>query len=156
MGVRMLAAPKTMKGLLATAISVWFGVITCIMGCSQMGPESQKSAIFAAPAVASASAENASDLMPDMADCHHSSGNSSAPSHENKSGAHRSLSCCPLEATVAAKTSFAPPRTTISDEILISAQARVFSDGSLGAAIHVPLFRRTGRDTLLKTRLLRL
>jgi hypothetical protein len=131
-------------------------VVACLVGCTL--PSFANSGLISASGIHENSGEQSQpDLMARMENCpHHSDGNAPAKQNDGKPVPRGGgMSCCPVEVTVASK-----PETVVLD----IATARDFvaeSDFSLMTARFflpagfVPHFWRSGRDTLLETRLLR-
>jgi len=122
------------QAVTSTVISVWMAVLACFMGCTL-------------PALANRSR---SAPMADMDHCHHSG--KSPGNHDNKPGP---VSCCPLEITVAPKpdTAALAIAPTLSFAL---ASGFELPRVSFDLVELVPSVSHGGRDTLLKTRLLRI
>jgi hypothetical protein len=153
----------TLKAATATIVSLWMAVLACFIACTMpVFAESGSLPVHVAK-------QSESARMMDMENCpHHSGGDSPAkPSDPAKPGdpakhsddkpipADR-MSCCPLEVTVA------PKAKTESLSIAATADFLLPSDGNLmwvrfnHSVEPVPAIRNSGRDTLLKTHLLRI
>ena len=123
---------------LATGISLWMAVLACFLGCAM-------------PALAN----GGSPRMADMENCHHS-GQAPAKPMDGKSAPGQPMSCCPLEITVAPKPhaitiGIAPADLAVAGDLSLLAKTPFYFAAEL-----VPSLWHSGRDTLLKTRLLRI
>jgi hypothetical protein len=146
----------TFRAAVAAGLSLWMAVVACLIGCTL--PSFANFGAISASAIHENSGERSQpDLMANMENCPHHSGSNAPAKRDNGKPVPRGggMSCCPVEVTVASK-----PDTVI----LHIATARDFvaeSDFSLvmvqffPSVDFVPHFWRSGRDTLLETRLLR-
>ncbi len=137
---------------LAIAVSFWMAAVACVMGCMQpvlAGSE---------PSISKAHSPNRTrpGLMPDMDCCNHES--SSSPTGDKKPLPHDSASCCPLDARVTPTQKLNPPILGIAFKAdAISSREFHFAFASFCDRLGVAhAFWHTGRDTLLKTHVLRI
>jgi len=129
-----------LKTGLATTISLWMAFLACFMGCTL-------------PALTSARSMHASSMaeMP----CHHSSGVPGTPADQKHAPASGAMSCCPLEITVAPK----PDTATLAflpTQVLLDSDSLLLPHQFHSSVELAPSIWHTGRDTLLKIRLLRI
>jgi len=149
----MRSIPSTLKAGLASAVSLWMAALVCVTGCTQ--PVLASARIVASSVSRALASRGESALMADMGDCHHADGNSPVPSHDGKP-ASSAVSCCPLEITLPHQPDPAAPKIVFTGDL-------VPSSGFQSLATRFPrpgeLTQSTwhsGRDTLLKTHLLRI
>ena len=145
--------------ILATALSFWIAAAACVMGCMQpmLSPELASAAPQKDSPVAHDFSRHQTHASPtlDMECCRHEHG-PSAPATDNKPH-HQAVSCCPPDARVTPAQKFAPRSTTAFKAAVVS---------STGFALPSSRFSRSsliddalshpGRDTLLKTSVLRI
>jgi hypothetical protein len=146
---------RTLNPILAAALSFWMAAVACVLGCMQpvlANPAPQKEA-----SIGQTHSRNQADTgpMPDMNCCHHEKSPSDPAS--DKKPHHEAVSCCPLDARVTPAKKFEPP-------LAIAFKSDVVSSAEFDFPF--ALFRRsfliddalshTGRDTLLKTHVLRI
>ena len=147
---------RTLKAGMATAVSLWMAALACIMGCTQPVLASSP-AILDAPSIQKNSPEHSSsDVMADMESCHHSGGNSSVPPSDRKPASNGALSCCPLEITVNQK--WDTSKLGIARSVVLAPSSGFhFEVTRFSSLVEFPRpIRHSGRDTLLKTLLLRI
>lgn len=127
-----------LKAALATTISLWMAVLACFMGC-------------VVPAVANPNSAHSS--MADMP-CHsHHSGPVNPSDRKQVPGSP--MSCCPLEVTVTAKPQVATVVIAPTDDSLLTPKFELLTISFYPSVDSVSVFH-SGRDTLLKTNLLRI
>ncbi|MCU1241566.1 MAG: hypothetical protein JWO71_2292 [Candidatus Acidoferrum typicum] len=155
----------TLDPIVAAALSFWMAAAACVIGCMQP---------VLAPALANATPQREvapqnevsigrghsrnqthAGPMPDMDCCNHEKSPSDPAS--DKKPHHEAVSCCPLDARVTPAQKFAPPSA-------IAFKIDVVSSTEFN--LPFALFRRSlliddalwhsGRDTLLKTHVLRI
>ena len=136
--------------------------MACLMGCTQpvladakaSSSATSNSATSSRPATAQTSAsEVQADEMVGMENCPHSGHHNSKS--DDKQTPTNSISCCPLEVTVASKPEIAKQIAIAPDFVPVpnfdlAAPRIYFSEETASIVFH------TGRDTLLKTQLLRI
>jgi hypothetical protein len=130
----------SLKVGLATIISLWMAVLACFMGCTL-------------PALANSRSTHGSP-MADMENCHHSGGKAPANPANRKPVPGGAMSCCPLEITLAPRPDTATLAISPTQDFPPSFRlltVRLYSSVEL-----VPSVWHSGRDTLLKTLLLRI
>jgi hypothetical protein len=137
---------------MATTVSLWLAMFACVMGCTQP--------LLADSNPAKPSAinqkligEDAPEAMAVMENCPHSGHHNSKS--DDKQTPTNSISCCPLEVTVASKPEIAKQIAIAPDFVPVpnfdlAAPRIYFSEETASIVFH------TGRDTLLKTQLLRI
>ena len=144
------------------ALSLWMAVAACVMGCMQpvlagsTHSHSQQARSERAQSGRAQLGQAQSGLMPDMDCCKHES--PSAPTNDKKSSPHEAVSCCPLDARVTPTQKLNAPvsgmafkAATISSNEFRFAFALFCNPPGLTHA-----FWHSGRDTLLKTHVLRI
>jgi hypothetical protein len=152
---------RTLDPILAAALSFWMAAAVCVIGCMQpllahavpqneVAPQNEVS-------ISQSHSRNQAHTgpMPDMDCCNHEK-SPSDPASDKKSH-HQAVSCCPLDARVTPAQKFAPPSAIAFKSDVVS---------STGLDLPFALFRRsfliddalshTGRDTLLKSHVLRI
>jgi hypothetical protein len=147
----MRSTPSTTR-VLAIALSFWMAAAACVIGCMQpVLARSEPS--MSKPRLPKRSQ---SGLMADMDCCHHEG--PSAPANGDKRSPHDSVSCCPLDARVTPtqKLNAAPLASAFESNAILSLEFRFAF-----AAFSYPLafahaFWHSGRETLLKARVLRI
>jgi len=145
----------TLRAAVATGMSLWMAVLACLIGCTLPS--------FASPGLASASSihENSAeqsrpDLMANMENCPHHSGKN-APAKQNDGKPVRGgMSCCPVEVTVASKPDAAIQHAAAARDFVLESGSSLLTVRPFHSMEFVPLFWRSGRHTLLETRLLRI
>lgn len=152
----MRSTLQILKAGTATGVSLWMGVLACLMGCTQPALASSSAIVYASSGREHSANHSQSGLMADMENCHHSSGNSSAPPNDRKPASNGPVSCCPLEITVTAKwdttkLGIAPARDFVPSSDFHFEAAR-FS----GPVEFAESLWHSGRDILLETHLLRI
>lgn len=160
MGSRSLIAR-----VFGVALSLWMAVAACVMGCMQpvmagsthghATQQAQTDRARAQPERAKSRRAGAG-LMADMDCCSHE--NPSAPAGDKKSLPHESVSCCPLDARVTPTQKLNAPVAGIAFKAAaISPDEFRFSFALFCDTPEFPhAFWHSGRDTLLKTRVLRI
>ena len=142
---------RTLKALTATIVSLCMAVLVCFIGCTVPA--------FADSGSLPAHVAERSESQPtmDMENCsHHSGGHSPAkPSHEESVPADR-MSCCPLEVTVAPRAKTESLNIPPTPDLLLPSDRNLISVQFYHSVEPVPSIRNSGRDTLLKTHLLRI
>jgi hypothetical protein len=162
---------RTFEGWMATIISLWMAVLACLMGCALPAladsHASHTSAIRRmAETVAGASAGSLAkrgeqETMGEMECCHHPGGKAPVKPGDGKPVPGGRMSCCPLEVTIAPKwdpaaLSFAPTSFATGQDFVVAADGDLVGIRFYHSLEVVPPVWHSGRDTLLKTRLLRI
>lgn len=146
----------TFKAVVATGVSLWMGVLACLMGCTV--PILASSGASSAPSVHENSVEQGQpDLMADMPNCPHHSGRSapakpSGPKPSRGSG----MSCCPVEVTVASKPDTVTLHIAPASDFVLASDFAMAKIRFFPSVEFVPPVWHSGRDTLLETQLLRI
>jgi len=140
------------RSLTATTLSLWIGLLACVLGCAQPVLSSTKPAHARLSEPESAARGDADRTVGSEGPCcHHTRG-----SQKNKQPA-QTISCCPLDATLLQKQD---PVSHLRDfsSVLIFTLLQFGSSLELLArtAASGPPLVHTGRDLLLQTRLLRI
>jgi hypothetical protein len=156
MQLEMRSTFRTLKAGMATAVSLWMAALACIMGCTQPVLASSPAVLDASSIQKNSASHDSSELMADMESCHHSGGNSSVPPSDRKPASNGALSCCPLEITVNQKwdtTKMGIARSVV----LAPSSGFLFEVTRFSSLTEFPRpVWHSGRDTLLKTLLLRI
>src|SRR5271169_538781 len=141
-----------LRSVTATALSLWLGVLACVLGCarpsaaSPPAPETQVSGVNAAPCT---------DPSDDAGEscCRH--GHNPA-SGSGKSQRH-SLSCCPAETALIRKQNIAPPVLAhLYIAVLMLPNFHPSSFVSARASASPSTLWHSGRGTLLQVHVLRI
>ena len=155
MRLEMRSTLHTMKAGMATALSLWLAVLACVMGCTL--PVLASSPVAASSSAQENSANHShSGLMADMENCHHSDGNSSAPSGDKQPASNGAVSCCPLEITLTQKWDVAKLRITPAPDFALSSDFHFAVTRFSSPAESAPVISHNGRETLLESHLLRI
>src|ERR1700685_4026208 len=146
----------TFRSVVATGVSLWMGVLACLVGCTV--PILASSGASRAPLMHENSAEpNQPGVMADMPNCpHHFGGNAPAKPNEPKPVRGGGMSCCPVEVTVVAKPETVTLHIAPSSDFVPAADFAVATIRFFHSVEFVPPVRHSGRDTLLETQLLRI
>jgi len=161
---------------MATIISLWMAVLACLMGCAL--PALADSHAIRASAIRTTVAETVAgastgtsagspakrdepEPMADMECCHHSGGKAPARPSDRKPGDGKSvpggrMSCCPLEITIAPKWEPAALSFVATWDLVLASHGDLVGIRFYHSVEVVPPVQHGGRDTLLKTRLLRI
>jgi hypothetical protein len=144
-----------LKAGVATLISLWMGVLACLMGCTLPAlatpVPNQISSISN-----NVAEESQSAAMANMEDCtHHSGGNSPGKPSDRKPAPTGGMSCCPLEVTIGPKANtatlgIAPAHAFVLVPNFNLVTVRFYRSVEILASVW-----HSGRDTLLETHLLR-
>jgi hypothetical protein len=145
----------TLKAATATIVSLWMAVLACFIGCTL--PAFANSSINrTAPAPENVTEQGKSEPMMDMENCpHHSGGHSPAKPSDGKPVPAHGMSCCPLEVTVAPKAKTESLSVAPTPDSFVPSDRNVMSLRFYHSVEPVPSVWNSGRDTLLKTHLLR-
>lgn len=148
----------SLRAVVATGISLWIGVLACVVGC-------------ALPAVAHAeardlvrsqagAAQSEASPMTGMENCpHHSGGKVPRKPADGKAPAGSTpgrMSCCPPEVTVAPKSHFSVPAIVVVVSFVVASPLQLSASWFSSFVEFVPPVIHAGRDTLLQTHLLRI
>lgn len=156
MQIEMRSISHIIKVGMATAVSLWMAVLACVMGCTQPVIASSLTILNASSTTKSSDNPGSSDLMPDMESCHHSGGNPSAPPSNRKPAPNGALSCCPLEITLNQKWDATKLGIARTLEFAPSSGFHFELTRSSSLAEFPQPIPHRGRDTLLRTHLLRI
>jgi hypothetical protein len=147
---------NSLRSVVAAGVSLWIGVLACVMGC-------------ALPAVAGghdmvrsqgADAESEAWPMAGMENCPHHSGSTvpGKPADGKSPGGSMPgrMSCCPPEVTVAPKAHYSVPAIVVVASFVVASPLQLSASWLSSFVEFVPPVIHSGRDTLLQTRLLRI
>jgi hypothetical protein len=146
----------TFKAAVASGISLWMAVLACLIGCTL--PSFANTGLIKASSTRQNSAgRSGSDLMASMGNCPHHSG-SNAPAKQNHGKPVRSggTSCCPVEVTVASKPDTVILHVAAARDFVLESDFSLMAVRFFNSIEFAPLVRHCGRDTLLRTQLLRI
>ena len=141
-----------LRSVTATALSLWLGVLACVLGCatpsaaSPAAPETQVSGLNAVPCP---------DRGGDVGEpcCPHGH-NPGGGSEKNQ---HRSISCCPAETALIQKQNAVPPASAHLDVVvLMLPNFHASNFVSAHASASPSTLGHSGRDILLQAHLLRI
>jgi hypothetical protein len=156
MQLEMRSTFCTLRAGMATAVSLWMAALACIMGCTQPVLAGSPTILDASSIQKNSASHSSSERMADMESCHHSGGNSSVPPSDRKPASNGALSCCPLEITVNQKWSATKLGIARSAVLAPSSGSHFEITRFSSLAEFPPPIWHSGRDTLLKTHLLRI
>jgi len=160
----MRLAFNSWRAVVASVVSLWIGVLACVMGC-------------ALPTVAHAGGHDLvrsqsdtshSDASPmaEMENCpHHSIGKVPSggkvpgkPADRKSPGGSMPgrMSCCPPEVTVAPKPHYSAPAVVVVASFVVASPLQLSASWFSSFVELVPPVIHSGRVTLLQTRLLRI
>jgi hypothetical protein len=157
----MRLAWQSLRVGIATAISLWMAVLACFMGCAMPalanpGTHDSRIQLSAAESQSAPVSTPVSGPMAGMENCpHHSGGSTPAKPADGKSAPGR-MSCCPLEITVATKPDTSALAIALAQDFLPASHFPLQTVGFYFSVELAPPVFHSGRDTLLKTRLLRI
>src|ERR1700734_4052381 len=112
----------TFRSVVATGVSLWMGVLACLVGCTV--PILASSGASSAPFMHENSAEpNQPGVMADLPNCpHHFGGNAPAEPNEPKPVRGGGMSCCPVEVTVASKPDTITLHTAPANDFVLASE----------------------------------
>jgi hypothetical protein len=151
---------RTLDPILAAALSFWMAAAACVLGCmqpllastpqSELAPQNE-----AAIAHGPSRHQIHAGAMPDMDCCHHEKSPSDPASR--KTPHHEAVSCCPLDARVTPAQKFQPPSAiAFKSDVVSSTEFNLAFALSRRSFLIDDALWHTGRDTLLKTHVLRI
>jgi hypothetical protein len=146
----------TFRAAVSTGLSLWMAVVACLIGCTL--PSFANSGLGGAAAIRENSAEQSQrDLMASMENCPHHPGSSAPAKQSDGKPAPRGggMSCCPVEVTVASKPDTVILHVAAASDFVAESDFSLVTVRLFHSVDFVPHFWRSGRDTLLDTRLLR-
>jgi hypothetical protein len=141
-----------LRSVTATALSLWLGVLACVLGCarptaaSPSALETQVSGLSAAPCP---------DRGGDVGEpcCRHGH-NPAGGSEKNE---HRSISCCPAETALIQKQNVVPPAAAhLYAAVLMVPNLHPSNTVSANASENPSALWHSGRDILLQVHVLRI
>jgi hypothetical protein len=146
---------RTLDPILAAALSFWMAAAACVIGCMQ--PVLANAPVQNAVSIGQSYSRNKTHTgpMPDM-DCCNREKSPSDPA-SGKKPHHQAVSCCPLDARLTPAQKFAPPSAiAFKSDVISSTEFDLpFALFRRAFLIDDPLWH-SGRDTLLKTHVLRI
>ena len=147
---------RTFGSAVAAGMSLWMAALACLIGCTL--PSFANFGLASASSIQQNSAvQSQPDLMADMPNCpHHSTGNTPAKQNNGKPVPGGRMSCCPVEITVASKPNTLTPHLQAVHDFVPQSNSILTAVRFFRSVESVPLSRRSGRDTLLATQLLRI
>lgn len=143
---------QSLQATAATFLSLWLAVLACFIGCA-LPVFANTGAADISPIRAATSAQ--SEPMADMGDCPHHSGSNPLKQKDGSRDSSGRMSCCPLEITIARKANTPGLNITLASGFVLPASLILLTAQFHGPVELVTSIWHTGRDTLLKTRLLR-
>jgi hypothetical protein len=131
-------------------------VLACLIGCTL--PSFANFGLASASSIHQSSAGlSQPDLMADMPNCpHHSDGNTPAKQGDRKPVPGGRMSCCPVEVTVASKPNTVTLQGAAARDFALPSNFSLMTVRFFHSVESVLLSRRSGRDTLLASQLLRI
>jgi hypothetical protein len=145
----------TFRTTVATGISLWMAVLACLAGCTL--PILAKSGAINAPSIRENAIEQCQpDMMAEMENCPHHSGGNTPTKPNDPRPVRGGMSCCPVEVTVASKPDPATPQVVPASDFVLASDFSLATIPFFHSVEFVPPVWHSGRDTLLKTHLLRI
>jgi len=133
---------SVLRSMTSVALAIWMAVLACLVGCGQMFAQSHASADFS----------GTEQVAAEMPACHHSHSSTPIPQKKQDSS---SVSCC-LPDAISQKSNPSVPQVGAAEAPVPSVQFHV-PDAVCSVTANPPNVRsHRGRDTLLKTSLLRI
>jgi hypothetical protein len=154
----MRLSSNSLRAIVAAGVSLWIGVLACVMGCALPAVASAESSALVQTQSEAAQRDDAP--MAGMENCPHHSGSKAPgkPADGRSPGGSMPgrMSCCPPEVTVAPKSHFSFPAIVVVVGLVMARPLQLSTSGFPSLVAFVPPVISSGRDTLLKTRLLRI
>ena len=146
-----------LRSAVAIGLSAWLAVLACLMGCTLPSLASTGSGNVLSAHENSAK-QDSPDLMADMENCphHHFGGSAPANQKDGKPAHGGSMSCCPVEVTVASKPDIAKLGIRLARDIVLLANVDLVTARFYPSAESDPIVSYGGREILLETHLLRI
>ena len=159
-GYRLCRMPfrvHTFRAAVATGLSLWIAVLACLIGCTLTGLANTNGLIKASSIRENSTGQSQADLMAGMENCpHHSTSNVPANRGDRKPVRGGGMSCCPVEVTVASKPVTVISHVTVALDFVLDSGFSSTPSQFFHTVEFVPPLWHSGRDTLLKTQLLRI
>src|SRR5258708_37726982 len=141
-----------LRSLTATTLSLWIGVLACVLGCampsaaSPSAPELQRSGRNTVQQCADPSGD---DGQPCCRQGHH-------PADGSNKNQHRSISCCPADTALVQKQNVVPPASVhLRVAVLALPNFHASNFVSANASASPSTLGHSGRDLLLQVHVLR-
>src|SRR5258708_3576757 len=140
-----------LRSLTATALSLWIGVLACVLGCampsaaSPSAPETQGSGLSTAQC-----SDPGDDFgQPCCRHRHH-------PADSSEKNRHRSISCCPADTALVQKQNVVPPASAhLYVAVLALPNFQSSNFVAANASASPSTLGQSGRDILLQVHVLR-
>ena len=150
----LMRVTRSITRVVAIVVSFWMAALACVIGCIQPAfANVRKDQVLSKTNSVN---RNHTAVMPDM-DCCNREG-PSAPTSDKKSSPHDSISCCPLDARVSPTQKWNPAllASTFKADTILALEFHFASALFAHPPAFAQAFWHSGRDTLLKTRVLRI
>jgi hypothetical protein len=144
------------RAAVAAVMSLWMAALACLIGCTL--PSFANFGLVSASSIHSNSVKQSRpDLMANMGNCaHHSGSNTPAKQNGGNPAPGGRMSCCPVEVTVASRPDTVTPHVPAARDFALEPNFSLTTVRFFHSLESVPLSWRSGRNTLLATRLLRI
>jgi hypothetical protein len=130
--------------------------LACLLGCA-LPIFANSSDLIKIPSIHENSAgQSQPDLMANMENCPHHSASNAPAKQSNRKPVRGGMSCCPVEVTVASRPVTVAPHVNASHDFVLDADFMSMTVRFFHPMEFVPPLLRSGRDTLLETKLLRI
>jgi hypothetical protein len=146
---------NSLRAVVAAGVSLWIGVLACVMGCAL--PAAGSGDLVR---TRSEAAQSDPSPMAGMENCPHHSGSKvpGKPADGKSPGGSMpgGMSCCPPEVTVAPKSHYSVPVIVLVASFVVASPLPSSVSWFSSFVASVPPVIHGGRDTLLQSRLLRI
>lgn len=140
-----------LRSLTATVLSLWLGVLACVLGCAMPSAASPSASETQASRLSAAPCPDGGDAGEEC--CRHGH-NPAGGSEKNE---HHSISCCPAETALIQKQDLTSPALAhLYVAVLTLANFDASSFVSSTASASPSAFWHSGRDILLQVHVLRI
>jgi hypothetical protein len=144
----------SLRSVMATTLSLWMGVLACVLGCAMPAAASSAATETQASGHSKAlCAERGSDGGEPEPCCRHGH----HPADGSEKNEHRAISCCPTETALIQKQNVAPPTSAqlcVAVLTLPNFQASNFVTANANASLST--IGHSGRELLLQVHVLRI
>lgn len=144
---------NSLRSVVAAGVSLWIGVLACVMGCALPMVAHVGGHDKGCPQAGAAQSE--ASPMAGIENCPHHSG-SNVPGKSPGGSVPGRMSCCPPEVTVAPKAHYAVPAIVVVASFVVASPLQLSASWFSSFVEFVPSVIHRGRDTLLQTHLLRI